>query len=85
MILGLWLRVKNEVKMIGNEIKGWDEGKNDGIRESLTPRASHPRNLTLLLILGLTPMVSHEESSTQAFQNQIIDFLLFFEENYILL
>ena len=56
-----------------------------GIRESLTPRASHPRNLMLLLNLGLTPRVSYEESSTQAFQNQIIDFLLFLEESYILL
>ena len=85
MISRLRLWVKNEEKMIGNGIKGGDEGMNKGIRESLTPRASHPRNLTLLLNLGLTPRVSHEEISTQAFQNQIIDFLLFFEESYIFL
>ena len=56
-----------------------------GIKESLTLRASHPRNLTLLLNLGLTPKVSHKESSIQAFQDKIIDFLLFFEERYIFL
>ena len=36
MISGLRLWVKNEVKMIGNEIRGWDEGMNKGIRESVT-------------------------------------------------
>ena len=71
--------------MIGNRIWDGDEGMDKGDKESLTPWASHPRNLTLLLNLGLTPRVSHEESSTQAFQNQIIDFLLFLEESYILL
>ena len=65
---GLLLWVKNKLKMIGNRIRGWDEEKNDRIRESLTPRASHPWNLTLLLNLGLTSKVSHEESSTQAFR-----------------
>ena len=64
MISGLQLWVKNEVKMIRNGIRGWDEGKNDRIRKSLTPRASHPRNLTPLLNLILTLRVSHEESST---------------------
>ena len=64
MMLGLLLWVKNELKMIGSRIRGWDEGMNDGIRESLTPWASHPRNLMPLLNLSLTPRVSHEESST---------------------
>ena len=68
MISRLWLWVKNEVKMIENRIRVGDEGMNKGIRESLTPRASHPRNLMLLLNLGLTPRVSHEESSTQTFK-----------------
>ena len=68
MISGLWLWVKNKVKMIRNGIRGGDEGVNKGIRESLTSRASHPRNLTLLLNLGLTPRVSHQESSTHDFQ-----------------
>ena len=68
MISRLLLWVKIEVKMIGKEIRGWDEGKNKGIRESLTLQASHPKNLTLLINLGLTPRVSHEESSTQTFR-----------------
>ena len=50
--------------------KGRDEGMNIGIRESFTPHAFHPRNLTPLLNLSLTPRVSHEESSSQAFQRQ---------------
>ena len=56
------------MKMIGNGIREGMKEWIKGIRESLTPWASHLRNLTLLLNLGLTPRVSHEESSTQAFQ-----------------
>ena len=64
MISKLWLWVENEVKMIGNGKRGWDEGKNKEIRESLTPQASHPRNLLPLFDLDLSLRVSHKESST---------------------
>ena len=56
----------------------WDEGKKEGIRESLTPRASHLRNLSPLFDLGLSLRVSYKgdlHTSCGQISNHFIIFL----------